>query len=319
MNTIKKSHVKPIKKRKISEAIKTDENDEVNLKKMKTAEPLNELNARLLKNGNKQAMLINSFNLLNKPIDCSSKYFESDGESFEKTVSDGSAMDEEDEESIKSMNLNEPNLLNLISLLFNQPNNLNNSPISPFNTTNILNHNLNSNLNGNLNGNLNSILNGFSVFNAINSQLSQTVSVSSCATNELIKEDLDQPLDLSFKQRYSKKSNELLDLRLSSSLKRKTKLIKDKNQIKRTPESIGLSSLNETLISNYKSIDAIDLDFNLATSEQLAEIFQCDKCDKSFSKVSSLHRHKFEHTGQRPHECDQCQKSKFFYQTQIKN
>uniref|UniRef100_A0A1Y1MLD0 Zinc finger E-box-binding homeobox protein zag-1 n=1 Tax=Photinus pyralis TaxID=7054 RepID=A0A1Y1MLD0_PHOPY len=37
--------------------------------------------------------------------------------------------------------------------------------------------------------------------------------------------------------------------------------------------------------------------------------FICDQCDKSFSKQSSLARHKYEHSGQRPHKCDQCAKA----------
>ncbi|XP_065337286.1 zinc finger protein 1 isoform X3 [Cloeon dipterum] len=37
--------------------------------------------------------------------------------------------------------------------------------------------------------------------------------------------------------------------------------------------------------------------------------FNCDQCDKSFSKQSSLARHKYEHSGQRPHKCDVCSKA----------
>ncbi|XP_063912903.1 zinc finger protein 1 isoform X4 [Zophobas morio] len=37
--------------------------------------------------------------------------------------------------------------------------------------------------------------------------------------------------------------------------------------------------------------------------------FSCDQCDKSFSKQSSLARHKYEHSGQRPHKCDECPKA----------
>ncbi|XP_073981800.1 Zn finger homeodomain 1 isoform X3 [Rhodnius prolixus] len=34
--------------------------------------------------------------------------------------------------------------------------------------------------------------------------------------------------------------------------------------------------------------------------------FSCDQCDKTFAKHSSLARHKYEHSGQRPHKCDIC-------------
>lgn len=38
-------------------------------------------------------------------------------------------------------------------------------------------------------------------------------------------------------------------------------------------------------------------------------VFQCDQCDKSFNKQSSLARHKYEHSGQRPFRCDLCPKA----------
>ncbi|XP_018328543.1 zinc finger protein 1 isoform X2 [Agrilus planipennis] len=37
--------------------------------------------------------------------------------------------------------------------------------------------------------------------------------------------------------------------------------------------------------------------------------FSCDQCDKAFSKQSSLARHKYEHSGQRPHKCHECPKA----------
>ncbi|XP_053088142.1 zinc finger E-box-binding homeobox 2 isoform X1 [Pangasianodon hypophthalmus] len=38
-------------------------------------------------------------------------------------------------------------------------------------------------------------------------------------------------------------------------------------------------------------------------------LYACDICDKSFQKSSSLLRHKYEHTGKRPHECQICKKA----------
>lgn len=38
-------------------------------------------------------------------------------------------------------------------------------------------------------------------------------------------------------------------------------------------------------------------------------LYACDICDKTFQKSSSLLRHKYEHTGKRPHECKICNKA----------
>ncbi|XP_034087699.1 zinc finger E-box-binding homeobox 2-like, partial [Gymnodraco acuticeps] len=37
--------------------------------------------------------------------------------------------------------------------------------------------------------------------------------------------------------------------------------------------------------------------------------YACELCDKTFQKTSSLLRHKYEHTGKRPHQCEICQKA----------
>ncbi|XP_053677947.1 zinc finger protein 1 [Anopheles nili] len=37
--------------------------------------------------------------------------------------------------------------------------------------------------------------------------------------------------------------------------------------------------------------------------------YVCDQCDKTFSKHSSLQRHKYEHSGQRPYKCIECPKA----------
>ncbi|GAB6019260.1 Zinc finger protein 1, variant 2 [Chamberlinius hualienensis] len=38
-------------------------------------------------------------------------------------------------------------------------------------------------------------------------------------------------------------------------------------------------------------------------------MYACDQCEKMFNKQSSLARHKYEHSGQRPHKCDVCSKA----------
>ena len=37
--------------------------------------------------------------------------------------------------------------------------------------------------------------------------------------------------------------------------------------------------------------------------------FDCDLCEKQFTRKSSLNRHKLIHTGLKPYQCDLCEKS----------
>ncbi|PNF44128.1 hypothetical protein B7P43_G03183 [Cryptotermes secundus] len=60
-------------------------------------------------------------------------------------------------------------------------------------------------------------------------------------------------------------------------------------------------ALNKGLLTGFGGITGLD-------GEGEGQ-FICDQCDKAFSKQSSLARHKYEHSGQRPHKCDVCTKA----------
>ncbi|XP_044225013.1 zinc finger E-box-binding homeobox 1-like isoform X2 [Thunnus albacares] len=53
-----------------------------------------------------------------------------------------------------------------------------------------------------------------------------------------------------------------------------------------------------------------DADFAVIKRRRLENgVYPCDLCSKVFQKGSSLLRHKYEHTGKRPHECGVCKKA----------
>ncbi|XP_068605312.1 zinc finger E-box-binding homeobox 1-like [Brachionichthys hirsutus] len=57
--------------------------------------------------------------------------------------------------------------------------------------------------------------------------------------------------------------------------------------------------------------DPSDSDSAVLTKKRRLEngVYPCDLCSKVFQKGSSLLRHKYEHTGKRPHECNICNKA----------
>ncbi|VDO24604.1 unnamed protein product [Haemonchus placei] len=63
-------------------------------------------------------------------------------------------------------------------------------------------------------------------------------------------------------------------------------------------ETMSLSS-NDSKRNNFR--------INKLVEEE--GLFACDQCDKMFGKQSSLARHKYEHSGQRPYKCDVCDKA----------
>ncbi|KAG8313711.1 Zinc finger E-box-binding homeobox 2 [Homalodisca vitripennis] len=59
----------------------------------------------------------------------------------------------------------------------------------------------------------------------------------------------------------------------------------------------------------YNSDDAIKRPKMATEPDSDGQLYSCDQCDKAFSKQSSLARHRYEHSGQRPHKCDVCMKA----------
>lgn len=43
--------------------------------------------------------------------------------------------------------------------------------------------------------------------------------------------------------------------------------------------------------------------------DEVTGVFNCDQCDKTFTKKSSITRHKYEHSDLRPHKCTECEKA----------
>ncbi|XP_024944610.1 zinc finger protein 1 isoform X2 [Cephus cinctus] len=71
---------------------------------------------------------------------------------------------------------------------------------------------------------------------------------------------------------------------------------------------VAVKSQSQTQIKNES--DAVARADAPSTVEAEQEgLYFCDQCDKTFSKHSSLARHKYEHSGQRPYKCVECPKA----------
>ncbi|XP_032680362.1 zinc finger E-box-binding homeobox protein zag-1 [Odontomachus brunneus] len=81
----------------------------------------------------------------------------------------------------------------------------------------------------------------------------------------------------------------------------------DPLEVKRTPPigEIIAKSQNQANVKGENEATPQPEATPIATETEQGLYF-CDRCDKTFSKHSSLARHKYEHSGQRPYKCVEC-------------
>lgn len=75
-----------------------------------------------------------------------------------------------------------------------------------------------------------------------------------------------------------------------------------------SPSSCAATSVDGDHDHDHDNIDGFNVNSDSAASGGV-EVYACDQCNKSFSKHSSLSRHKYEHTGIRPFVCEVCSKA----------
>ncbi|XP_014611530.1 PREDICTED: zinc finger protein 1 isoform X2 [Polistes canadensis] len=80
----------------------------------------------------------------------------------------------------------------------------------------------------------------------------------------------------------------------------------DSVESKRMPSVLDVSQKSQNL-GNAKKENENPVKIEPPTTTDTEQgLYFCDRCDKTFSKHSSLARHKYEHSGQRPHKCVEC-------------
>lgn len=227
---------------------------------------------------------------------------ESDGESFEKT-----SIDEEEVDALEDL---KTRYIVLLGMLLNQRT----TPSYPFANNSLMNglgkdmFDLNANL---------------KLFSQLTASSTSTTG-QSFTSNEIPLQDTDdQPLDLSFKQ-HSTQSDSFdseSPMNCHKRNQKETLTLPEQtaylaNQSNHLTISVGdlladqahLTADLPSVGSNSSSTHSNSTQLSEPSSSTTLENFPCDKCEKGFSKFSSLQRHKYEHTNQRPHMCLICQK-----------
>ncbi|XP_046409497.1 zinc finger protein 1-like isoform X2 [Neodiprion fabricii] len=84
----------------------------------------------------------------------------------------------------------------------------------------------------------------------------------------------------------------------------------DSIDMKNQSTTVDIISKNQcqTPIKNEND-SAIQAEVSASGETEQEGLYFCDQCDKTFSKHSSLARHKYEHSGQRPYKCEECPKA----------
>ena len=221
---------------------------------------------------------------------------ESDGESFEKT-----SIDEEEGDALEDL---KTRYLALLGMLLNQRA----AASYPFANNNGFMGGLSKDV-FDLNANL-------KLFSQLTASSTSTTG-QSFASNEISFQD-EQPLDLSFKQHTAAQSDSFDS---DSAVNRRKRRLQQKNA--RTPPdqtiihlgqpdhlTISVSDLlaDQAHLADLPSGGSNSSSTHSSEPSSILENFPCDKCEKGFSKFSSLQRHKYEHTNQRPHMCLICTK-----------
>ncbi|CAB0043723.1 unnamed protein product [Trichogramma brassicae] len=74
-------------------------------------------------------------------------------------------------------------------------------------------------------------------------------------------------------------------------------------------DQAAFKHIQSPVLPAKSDIETIDNTEPPAQETDQEGVYFCNQCDKTFSKQSSLARHKYEHSGQRPYKCQECPKA----------